>query len=69
MTLMKAWSQGQGRLKDVQSLLDIMKEAGFLGMADGITTQEEYVSALSAAAATLESGVLRPIIVGREPPL
>jgi NADPH2:quinone reductase len=48
--------------------LAMMKEADVLGMAVWNTTQEEYVSALSAVAAALESGVLRPI-VGRELPL
>jgi NADPH2:quinone reductase len=46
----------------------MMKEADVLGMAVWNTTQEEYVSALSAVAAALDSGVLRPI-VGRELPL
>lgn len=48
--------------------LAMMKEADVLGMAVWNTTQQEYVSALSAVAAALESGVLRPI-VGRELPL
>jgi NADPH2:quinone reductase len=48
--------------------LAMMKEADVLGMAVWNTTQEEYVSALSAVAAALDSGVLRPI-VGRELPL
>jgi NADPH2:quinone reductase len=45
--------------------LAMMKEADVLGMAVWNTTREEYVSALSAVAAALESGVLRPI-AGRE---
>ena len=49
-------------------ILKSMKEADVLGMAVWNTTREEYVSALSAVAAALESGVLRPI-VGRELPL
>ena len=48
--------------------LAMMKETDVLGMAVWNTTQQEYVSALSAVAAALESGVLRPI-VGRELPL
>jgi NADPH:quinone reductase len=48
--------------------LAMMKEADVLGMAVWNTTREEYVSALSAVTAALESGVLRPI-VGRELPL
>jgi NADPH2:quinone reductase len=48
--------------------LAMLKEADVLGMALWNTTQNEYVEALSAAAAALESGVLRPT-VGRELPL
>ena len=48
--------------------LAMIKEADVLGMAVWNTTQNEYVEALGAAAAALESGVLRPT-VGRELPL
>ena len=48
--------------------LAMIKEADVLGMAVWNATPVEYAEALSAVAAAMESGVLRPI-VGRELPL
>jgi NADPH2:quinone reductase len=45
--------------------LAMIKVADILDMAVWNTTHEEYLSGLSAVAAALESGVLRPV-VGRE---
>jgi len=48
--------------------LAMIKEADVFGMAVWNATPREYAEALSAVAAAMESGVLRPI-VGRELPL
>lgn len=69
-------SAKHGRIVIVGSLVSLefrprlamLKEADVLGVALWNTTQKEYVEALSAAAAALESGVLRPTI-GPELPL